>query len=83
MVYAIDGNGEPEQSRDGLAERWADRDVRTIDSHNIWALIDEAQTKGVPGMEVRNTNAKRKRALAWPTLLAYRAFSVVKAAMPG
>jgi integrase len=70
LHYSIDGNGEPEPSRNGLAERWADRDVRSIDGHDIWAVIDEARTKGVPGMEVRNHDPSEARAR-----LAYVALS--------
>jgi integrase len=70
LVYAIDGNGEPELSQDGLSERWADRDVRTIDAAAIWSIVDEARNKGVPGLEVRNLDPSEARAR-----LAYVALS--------
>jgi integrase len=37
----------------GLAERWADRAVREIDGHDIWAVVDAACRTGVPGLERR------------------------------
>jgi integrase len=70
LLYPIDGNSEPEQSRGGLAERWADRNVQSIDAHDIWSIVDEARSIGVPGMAVRNPNASEARAR-----LAYVALS--------
>jgi integrase len=42
--------GEPEVIRGGLAERWADRALREIDSSLIFATVDEVRRLGVPGL---------------------------------
>ena len=33
------GDGEPEEAKGGLAQRWADRPVAAIDGHDIWSVI--------------------------------------------
>ena len=49
-------------TKNGLADRWHDKPVRTIDGHDIHGVIDEAQRVGVPGIEVRNPNRSESRA---------------------
>jgi len=48
-----DGDGEPTEARDGLAERWADKPVTAIDAHLVYMTIDEARRRGVPGIKPR------------------------------
>jgi integrase len=49
----LDGDGEPTEARDGLAERWANKPVSAIDPHIIYQSIDEARRRGVPGIKPR------------------------------
>jgi hypothetical protein len=42
-------DGEPEEAKGGLAQRWADRPVAGIDAHDIWSVIDEARRVAIPG----------------------------------
>jgi integrase len=53
LRYPLDGDGEPTEARDGLAERWADKPVAAIDGHLIYQSVDEARRRGVPGIEAR------------------------------
>jgi integrase len=53
LRYPLDGDGEPTEARDGLAERWADKPVSAIDAHLVYMTIDEARRRGVPGIKVR------------------------------
>jgi integrase len=46
----------------GLALRWADRDSRSIDGHDIHGAVDEARRIGVPGIEARRDGASEARA---------------------
>lgn len=39
----------------GLADRWADRPVTSIDGHDIYTVVDETRRLGVPGRERRST----------------------------
>jgi integrase len=63
FIYPRDG-GEPTITKGGLAERWHDRPVREIDSHDIWTVTDEARKLGVPGIEARNDGVSEARARA-------------------
>lgn len=51
-----------ETIRGGLAERWADRDVRSIDGHDIWSVTEEARERGIPGLEAHNSGRSDARA---------------------
>jgi integrase len=53
LRYPFDGDGEPTEARDGLAERWADKPVSAIDPHLVYMTIDEARRRGVPGIKPR------------------------------
>jgi integrase len=64
------GDGEPEQVRGGLVQRWADRPVREIDAHDVWSVIDEARRLGMPGLERRNDNPADSRARAMLSALS-------------
>ena len=48
----------------GLAERWADRDARSIDGHDVHAVVDEARRIGTPGIQARRDGASESRARA-------------------
>jgi integrase len=38
----------------GLADRWADKPVTTIDGHDIYSIVDETRRLGVPGRQRRS-----------------------------
>ncbi len=61
LRYPSDG-GEPMVNRGGLAERWSDTPVRTIDGHDVYAVIDEAYRSAVPGVTPRNPGLSEARA---------------------
>ena len=48
----------------GLVDRWRDRIITEITGDDVFALIEEARERGVPGMEVRNEGPSENRALA-------------------
>jgi integrase len=64
------GDGDPEQVRGGLVQRWADRPVREIDAHDVWSVIDEARRLGMPGLERRNDSPADSRARAMLSALS-------------
>jgi integrase len=57
-------DGEPTETKDGLAQRWGDKPVREIDAHLIWGVIDEARRIGIPGIKARNRKKSEARARA-------------------
>jgi integrase len=60
LRYSKDGS-EPEQTKGGLVERWADKPVRDIDGHDIWSVVDEARRLGVPGIKPRRPGLSEAR----------------------
>jgi integrase len=52
---------EPEVMSGSLAERWAERDVREIDGHDVHTVVDEARRHGVPGLPRRNDGTSESR----------------------
>jgi integrase len=58
------GGGEPTETEGGLAQRWGDRDVRSIDAHDIWTVTDEARRAAIPGVTPRNKGRSEPRARA-------------------
>jgi integrase len=48
----------------GLAARWGDKPVGTIDGHDIHTLIDETRKHGAPGLERRSEEPTESRARA-------------------
>jgi integrase len=60
LRYPRDG-GEPVVNRHGLAERWADKPVRNIDGHDVYAVLDEAHRSGVPGVTPHNPGLSEAR----------------------
>ena len=62
-VLGLDSEGDDLVSRKGgLVSRWAERPVASIDADDIWATIDEARQRGVPGAERRNPKPSEARA---------------------
>ena len=57
LAYPKDG-GEPVETTHGLAQRWRERDVRTIEGSEIFSVVDEARRRGTPGL------ARRKKGLS-------------------
>ena len=70
--------------RGGLAERWRDKPLTDITSHDIYTVIDEARRRGVPGLSRRNDGISdaRGRSMArtlsklFGWLLAHRRITV-------
>src|SRR5262249_29887105 len=58
--------GDPTLARNGLAARWADRDVASIDAADLHAVIEETRRNGIPGIPARaaGPNASRARVMA-------------------
>jgi integrase len=46
----------------GLAHRWADRDVRTIDASDLFAVVEEARKFATPGIAARHEKPSEARA---------------------
>lgn len=61
LAYDNDG-GEPTEIKGGLVERWADRDVGTLDAADIWSVTDEAKRIAIPGLDARNKGLSDARA---------------------
>ncbi len=58
------GNGEPTVIEGSLAWRWRDKPLVDIGPDDIFALIEEARHKGIPGMAKRTAGASNGRARA-------------------
>ena len=54
----------------GCAERWRDRPVAEIDSHDIHAIIDETRRLGAPGLQRRADGPTKSRARAMHACLS-------------
>ena len=48
--------------RGSLADRWADRPVADIDGHDVYAVTEEARTRGVPGWGMKKDGPSDSRA---------------------
>jgi integrase len=46
----------------GLARRWANRDMRSIDAHDLYAVVEEARRLGTPGIPIRVEKISESRA---------------------
>jgi integrase len=55
---------EPEKAKGGLAQRWADKPVASIDSDDIFSAVDEARRVGIPGITVRSRSISDARGRA-------------------
>lgn len=62
LLYPLEG--EPTIARGGLAERWADRAVTSIDGHDVHGVIEEARRRGMPGLGRRNDGLSDARGRA-------------------
>jgi integrase len=56
--------GKLEDIAKGLADRWGDKPVSSIDGHDIYALVDETRRLGVPGLGKRGEGPSEARARA-------------------
>jgi integrase len=61
LEFPLDG-GEAVERKDGLLARWGDRQLGTIDRHDVQAVLDEARDTGVPGINARNPGESDARA---------------------
>jgi len=57
-------DAHPEEIRGGLAQRWADKDVRSLTDDDVWQVVDEARASAVPGIKARNRGVSEARARA-------------------
>jgi integrase len=57
-----DDQKEPRVIEGGLAALWSNKDVKTINSSDIWAVVEDAKNRGVPGLSVKNTGSSESRA---------------------
>jgi integrase len=62
LAYSKDGAGDPTETRGGLAQRWADKDVRAIDGHDVYSVVDESRRTGIPGLARRTDGPSDPRA---------------------
>ena len=58
------GDGELEEAKGGLAQRWADRPIAGIDAHDVWSVIDEARRIAIPGITARTRDISDSRGRA-------------------
>jgi integrase len=54
----------------GLADRWAERPVASIDGHDIHSVVDETRRLGVPGLERRGDGLTESRARSMYSVLS-------------
>jgi integrase len=54
LAYPMHGEDEPVTIRGGLADRWADRPVRLIQTHDVYSIVDETVRNGAPGLPRRS-----------------------------
>jgi integrase len=48
--------------KNGLADRWSDRDVRSIDSHDLFSIVEEARRISIPGIPAKRDGPSENRA---------------------
>jgi integrase len=63
LAYPTDG-GEPIMIKGGLADRWHNREVASVDGGDLYGVIDEARRIGIPGLARRRNGASDTRARA-------------------
>jgi integrase len=66
----LDPDADLEPISGGVAQRWADRDARSIDGHDVHAAVDEARRIGTPGIEPRRDGASEARARSFHAALS-------------
>src|SRR6185369_17000218 len=54
LLYQGDDDVEPSLIKGGLCERWGDRPVNEITEDDVFAVLDAARYKGIPGRNVKN-----------------------------
>jgi integrase len=64
LIYPEDRKAEPTLVQDGLAERWLDKPVTSIDADDVWAAVDEARLTGVHGSRRSNKRQSDSQARA-------------------
>jgi hypothetical protein len=57
-----DAGKTAEEIKDGMAQRWGDKDVRAVDAHDVWQVVDEAKRLGNPGIPPRRAGFSEERA---------------------
>jgi integrase len=62
--------GEPTETKGGLAQRWRERDVTTIDASDIYSVINEARRRGTPGIKAHKRGLADGRARDLHTALS-------------
>jgi integrase len=66
----LDPDADLEPISGGIAQRWADRDAKSIDGHDVHAAVDEARRIGTPGIEPRRDGASEARARSFHAALS-------------
>ncbi len=61
-VLGLDPDNDLALLPGGLSERWADRPVGAINSHDVWEALDEARRHGFPGLKVQRRGLSDVRA---------------------
>jgi integrase len=61
LHYSKDGS-DPSETKRGLAQAWAERDVRSIDGSDIFSVINEAKRHATPGIKARKRGFSEARA---------------------
>jgi integrase len=69
FAYPNDG-GEPIMIKRGLADRWRNRGVASVDGGDLYGVIDETRRIGVPGLARRRKGASDTRARAMGAALS-------------
>jgi integrase len=62
--------GEPIMIKGGLADRWRNRGVASLDGGDLYGVIDETRRIGVPGLARRRSGASDTRARAMGAALS-------------
>jgi integrase len=52
---------DPEITRGGLAEAWADKPIAEIDEADIITVVDAARKSGIPGLDQKNSGVSESR----------------------
>jgi integrase len=69
LHYPLEG-GDPVETKGGLVQRWADKQVKDIDSDDIEIVVDEARHDGCPGIVARVSGPSEARARDLHTALS-------------
>src|SRR5262249_61362195 len=60
LNYPVNG-GEPTVVVGGLASRWTRKPITEVDAAAVYAVIDEARRRGIPGTSARNGGVSGSR----------------------